>query len=67
MNQCRFCVKKDDLLNGEVIKLLETHHAAMHLFCPPESIHALDESIFKNSSITYWGQERVWTLWGMAL
>ena len=59
MNQCRFNVKKDDLLDGKIIELLETHHAEMHLYSPPESIHALDESTFKDSSITYWGARGV--------
>ena len=47
-------VKVDDLKDGKVILLLEEHHKEMQLYSPPESIHALDKSKFKGSSLVFW-------------
>ena len=47
-------IKIDDLADGKVIGMLEAHHAEMHLYSPPESIHALDKSKIKDPSLTFW-------------
>lgn len=47
-------IKVDDLADGKVIAMLEAHHAEMHLYSPPESVHALDKSKFKDPSLTFW-------------
>jgi hypothetical protein len=47
-------VKRDDLKDGEVIALLEEHHEERHLYSPPESIHALDQSKFNDPSLVFW-------------
>jgi len=47
-------IKIDDLGDGAVIELLAEHHAEMHLYSPPESIHALDATSLKDPAIIFW-------------
>ena len=47
-------VKIDNLNDGKVIGLLEEHLKQMQRYSPPESIHALDKSKFKDSSLMFW-------------
>ena len=47
-------IEVDNLKDGKVIALLEEHHREMHLYSPPESIHALDKSKFNDASLTFW-------------
>lgn len=47
-------IKIDDLVDGRVIELLESHHKEMHLYSPAESIHALDKSKFSDDSLAFW-------------
>lgn len=49
-----FNIRRDDLADGEVGRLLSEHRAEMHLYSPAESIHALDASGLNNSSIQFW-------------
>ena len=45
----------DDLSDGAIITLLDSHRQEMHKYSPPESIHALDVNALKESNITFWG------------
>ena len=47
-------VKKDDVKNSHLIKLLEVHHQDMLKHSPIESVHALDLSSWQSSDITFW-------------
>lgn len=47
-------IEKDNLSDGSVIALLQEHHQEMHLYSPPESIHALDIEKMHDPSITFW-------------
>jgi putative acetyltransferase len=48
----------DDLSDGGVIELLNLHRKEMFKYSPPESIHALDMSGLKCSSITFWSARK---------
>lgn len=47
-------IKIDNLEDGKVERLLGEHHAEMHLYSPPESIHALNSKSLRDPSITFW-------------
>lgn len=47
-------IKRDALEDGAVISLLAEHHAEMHLYSPPESIHALGVASLKDSGVKFW-------------
>jgi len=47
-------IKVDDLLGGEVLKLLEEHMSDMLATSPPESVHALDHVSLKSADITFY-------------
>ena len=44
----------DDLSDGKIVELLNTHHQEMHKYSPPESVHALDVGKLQDASITVW-------------
>ncbi|MEE4144956.1 MAG: GNAT family N-acetyltransferase [Halieaceae bacterium] len=48
-------VRIDDLRDGMVEQLLHEHRREMHLYSPPESIHALESGQLKDSLVTFWG------------
>ncbi|MFA0809835.1 GNAT family N-acetyltransferase [Microbulbifer epialgicus] len=48
-------VQKDDLSDGSISKLLESHLQEMYQHSPPSSVHALPPQELKNSKITFWG------------
>ena len=47
-------IVKDNLSDGAIGNLLNSHLQEMHKYSPPESIHALDEEKLKDSSVTFW-------------
>ncbi|WP_394203787.1 GNAT family N-acetyltransferase [Marinagarivorans algicola] len=47
-------IKIDDLKDGRVVSLLESHLQKMYEFSPAASVHALDHEKLKDSSITFW-------------
>jgi len=47
-------IKQDDLTDGQVEALLESHLGEMHKYSPEESIHALDREAMREPSMTYW-------------
>jgi len=51
-------LKIDDLSDGAIIKLLDSHRQEMHKYSPPKSIHALDVNNFKEPNITFWGARK---------
>lgn len=46
-------IRRDDLMGGEVILLLEEHLADMFATSPAESVHALDVEALKAPEITF--------------
>ncbi len=44
----------DDLRGPEIRDLLQEHMDSMHLYSPPESIHALDLEKLRRPEITFW-------------
>jgi putative acetyltransferase len=44
----------DDLRGPEIHALLQEHLESMHLYSPPESIHALDLEALRRPEITFW-------------
>lgn len=44
----------DDLNGPEIKALLQEHLDSMHLYSPPESIHALDLDALRKPEITFW-------------
>jgi putative acetyltransferase len=44
----------DDLTRSEVHALLREHIRDMHLYSPPESVHALDLDALRRPEITFW-------------
>lgn len=44
----------DDLQGPEIRDLLREHLNSMHLYSPPESIHALDLEKLRKPDITFW-------------
>jgi len=44
----------DDLSDGKIIQLLDSHLQEMHKYSPTESIHALDPETLKDASLTFW-------------
>lgn len=49
-----FQITKDDLSDGAVAELLNSHLQEMHKYSPPESIHALDSEKLKDAKVTFW-------------
>ena len=47
-------IKIDDLKDGKVVGLLESHLQKMYEYSPPESVHALDYEKLRDPSITFW-------------
>lgn len=47
-------VQIDDLADGKVEHLLESHLAEMHKHSPKDSIHALDKQKMRDPSMTFW-------------
>lgn len=47
-------IKIDDLKDGKIVGLLESHLQKMYKYSPPESVHALDHEKLKDPSITFW-------------
>lgn len=47
-------IQIDDLTDGKVEALLESHLAQMQKYSPVESIHALDKQKMRSSGITFW-------------
>src|SRR4051794_4650066 len=47
-------IKIDDLTGPEIGELLNEHLASMHLYSPPESIHALPIDELRKPEITFW-------------
>lgn len=47
-------IQTDDLTDGKVEALLESHLAEMHKYSPVESIHALDKQKIRSSDMTFW-------------
>jgi putative acetyltransferase len=50
----KFYVERDDLSDGQIVKLLELHLADMLLHSPPESVHALDPAALAAPEISFW-------------
>ena len=44
----------DDLSDGQVAELLESHLSEMHKYSPVESIHALDKEKLQDPAMTFW-------------
>lgn len=57
-------IKIDDLEDGRVIALLESHLKKMYEYSPAESVHALDHEKLKDPSITFWSASIQGTLAG---
>ena len=57
-------IKIDDLRDGKVIGLLESHLQKMYEYSPPESVHALDHEKLRDPSITFWSASIGGTLAG---
>lgn len=47
-------IQIDDLADGKVETLLESHLVEMHKYSPAESIHALDKQKMRSSDMTFW-------------
>ncbi len=47
-------IKKDDLSDGTIEKLLSAHLQEMYKYSPPESIHALDPKALRDTAVTFW-------------
>jgi len=47
-------IEEDDLSDGAVMQLLNSHLQEMRQYSPPESVHALDTQALSDSSITMW-------------
>jgi putative acetyltransferase len=47
-------IRIDDLKGPEIHELLEEHLQSMHLYSPPESVHALDIEALRQPEITFW-------------
>lgn len=47
-------IRTDDLTHPLVVQLLQEHLQSMHLHSPAESVHALDLTGLRHSSITFW-------------
>ena len=47
-------IKIDDLKDGKVVSLLESHLNKMYEYSPPESVHALDHEKLRDPSVTFW-------------
>ncbi|BBM01639.1 GNAT family N-acetyltransferase [Microbulbifer sp. GL-2] len=50
----KIVVQKDDLSDGSISALLESHLKEMYQHSPPESVHALKPNSLKDSTITFW-------------
>lgn len=50
----KFEIAKDDLSDGAIVELLDSHLQEMQKYSPAESIHALDSQKLKDPSITFW-------------
>ena len=48
-------IEVDNLADGAIIELLNSHLQEMHKYSPPESVHALDVNKLKDENITFWG------------
>jgi putative acetyltransferase len=47
-------IVEDDLRDGSVIQLLQTHLKEMHQYSPIESIHAINPEQLKDTTMTFW-------------
>lgn len=47
-------IQQESPLSKDVIALLKAHHQEMHLYSPPESVHALDENALHSPDIVFW-------------
>ncbi|GAB2874859.1 GNAT family N-acetyltransferase [Microbulbifer echini] len=50
----KFIVQKDNLSDGSINALLESHLQEMYQHSPPESVHALKSNDRKDTTITFW-------------
>ena len=46
--------RKDDLSDGSIESLLNSHLQEMYKYSPPESVHALDSQKLTDPSVTFW-------------
>ncbi|ROR94899.1 putative acetyltransferase [Sinobacterium caligoides] len=47
-------IQKDDLSDGAIERLLNTHIQEMYKHSPAESVHAIDPEKLKDPSVTFW-------------
>ncbi|WP_444946019.1 GNAT family N-acetyltransferase [Microbulbifer sp. VTAC004] len=57
-------VEKDNLVDGAIAKLLNSHLQEMYRHSPAESVHALDPKALQDSTITFWSARINGTLAG---